>query len=142
MFIANCSGYEPIFSTKDLRFYIDEIENIDNGKITKQIVRNIRSYKLDNNKNKYSLKISSENKNVVTSKDPKGNALTYRVTIVVKIDVFEDNQNLILNTINIKKGFTYNYQINQFELNQYKESIIENLIVKISEEIILELQLL
>ena len=93
MFIANCSGYEPIFSTKDLRFYINEIENIDNGKITKQIVRNIRSYKLDNNKNKYSLKISSENKNVVTSKDSKGNALTYRVTIVVKIDVFEDNQN-------------------------------------------------
>ena len=44
--------------------------------------------------------------------------------------------------MNIKKDFTYNYQVNQFDLNQYRDDIIENLTSKISEEIILKLQLL
>ena len=142
LFVANCSGYEPVFSNKNLGFSINEIKNIDNGKITKQIIRNIRSYKLKDNKNKYSLKISTKNKNEVTSRDSKGDPLTFRVTIAFKIDVFGDDQTLPLNTINIKKNFTYNYQINQFVLNQYKKNIIENLIIKVTEEIILELQLM
>ena len=90
MFIANCSGYEPIFSTKDLRFYIDEIENIDNGKITKQIVRNIRSYKLDNNKNKYSLKISNVIRNTEKGTSPSikagGNYLNSRYAKIEAIE--------------------------------------------------------
>jgi len=142
LLVANCSGYEPVFLTKNLEFSISEIKNIDNEKITKQIIKNIRSYKLKDNKNKFSLQVSTQNKNEVTSRDSKGDALTFRVTIAFKIDVFGDDQAVLLNTINIKKNFAYNYQINQFLLNQYKKNIIENLIIKVAEEIILELQLM
>ena len=62
LFIFSCSGYEPIFSTKDMNFNIDKIENIDNGKTTKEIIRSIRSYKLNNSKKNYSLKINSTKK--------------------------------------------------------------------------------
>ena len=142
LFVASCSGYESIFSSKNLGFYIKEIVNADNERITKQIIKNINSYKLKENKNKYSLEISTKNKKEVISRDSKGDALTYRVTIATKIDVFGDDQTLLLNTINIKKSFTYNYQTNQFALNQYKKDIIKNLIIKVTEEIILELQLM
>ena len=142
LFIFSCSGYEPIFSTKDMDFNIDRIENIDSGSTTKEIIRNIRSYKLDANKKNYSLKISSIKKNKVTSRDSKGDPLTYRITIDVKVDIFSDDQDFLLNTINVLKEFTYNYQVNQFALGQYRQNIIKNLIVRISEEIILELQLM
>ena len=142
LFIFSCSGYEPIFSTKDMSFNIDRIENMDSGSTTKEIIRNIRSYKLDDNKKNYSLKISSIKKNKVTSRDSKGDPLTYRITIDVKVDIFSDDQDFLLNTINVLKEFTYNYQVNQFALGQYRQNIIKNLIVRISEEIILELQLM
>ena len=142
LFIFSCSGYEPIFSTKDMNFNIDKIENIDNGKTTKEIIRSIRSYKLNNSKKNYSLKINSTKKNKITSRDSKGDPLTYRITIEVNVDVLKDDQILLLNTIKIKKEFIYNYQKNQFVLGQYKKDIIQNLINKVSEEIILKLQLI
>ena len=142
LFIFSCSGYKPIFSTKDMNFNINRIENINSNNTTNHIIRSIRSYKLDNSKKSYSLKINSTNKNEITSRDSKGDPQTYRIIIDVTVDVFEDDQNLFLNTINITKEFTYSYQINQFNLSQYKKNIIENLIVKISEEIILKLQLM
>tara|TARA_B100000780_G_C20997237_1_gene398928 strand:- start:137 stop:598 length:462 start_codon:yes stop_codon:yes gene_type:complete len=138
-----CSGYEPIFSKKDLNFYISDIENINNNKTTIQIIRNIRSFKLnDNSKKNYFLKINSKENEEVTSRDSKGDPLTYRITINTKVIVFRDGSNVLYNTINITKDFSYNYQVNQFELGQYKKDIVENLIVKISEEILLELQLM
>tara|TARA_B100000768_G_scaffold176059_1_gene188292 strand:- start:338 stop:796 length:459 start_codon:yes stop_codon:yes gene_type:complete len=142
LFIFSCSGYKPIFSTKDMNFNINRIENINSNNTTNRIIRSIRSYKLDNSKKNYSLKINSTNKNEITSRDSKGDPQTYRIIIDVTVDVFEDDQNLFLNTINITKEFTYSYQINQFNLSQYKKNIIENLIFKISEEIILKLQLM
>ena len=142
LFIFSCSGYEPIFSTKDIDFNINKIENIDNEDTTNQIIRSIRSYKLDNNKKSYSLKINSTKSNKITSRDSKGEPLTYRIIITVKVDVFRDNQNLLLNTINIQKEFIYNYQVNQFELGQYKKDIVNNLIAKISDEIIIKLHLI
>ena len=102
LIIFGCAGFEPIFSTKDLTFYIDEIENIKNNKNTKQIVRNILSYKLNNaTKNNYSLKINSETRNEVTSRDSKGDPLTYRVIISTGVKVFKGNSNNLFNNINI-----------------------------------------
>ncbi|MDA7714508.1 hypothetical protein N8824_04325 [Candidatus Pelagibacter sp.] len=139
----SCAGYEPIFSTKDLGFYISKIKNIDNNKTTKKIIRNIRSYKLDDTNNKnYSLNIISEINDEVTSRDSKGDPLTYRVIIKAEVKVFKGESNLLLDTMVTTKDFIYNYQTNQFELGQYKKDIIGNLIVKIAEEIILELQLI
>lgn len=143
LIIFSCAGFEPIFSTKDLAFYINKIENTDSNKNTKKIIREIRSYKLNNTNEKiYSLKIKSKIKNNVTSRDSKGDPLTYRVTISAGVQVFKESSNDLFDNINIIKDFTYNYQLNQFELGQYKKDIINNLIVKIAEEIILELQLM
>ena len=50
LFVFGCAGYEPIFLTKDLNFYINKIENIGDEEITKKIIRNIGSYKLEQNK--------------------------------------------------------------------------------------------
>ena len=123
-------------------FLILDFDLSDDEEITKKIIRNIDSYKLEQKKINYYLEVSSKNTNEITSKDSKGDPQTYRITIEVKIDVFKEGQVSLFNTINIKKDFTYNYQVNQFDLSQYKKDIIQNLTSKISEEIILKLQLM
>ncbi len=136
-----CAGYEPLFSTKNLSFYISDIENINGDNVTKDISRNLNNRKLktDDKKN-YKLKISSNRNNNITSRDTKGVALTYEMVVNVEVKVFNNNSEFPLNTLNFNKNFNYNNQLNKFNLSEYKKGILKNIINKISQEIIIKLQ--
>jgi len=141
--LFNCVGYEPLFSTKKLSYYIVSIENVNNDSITKKI-----SKKLDNNKIKkinkkgYMLEISSIKNNVVTSRNSKGQVSTYEMTLDVNVKVFDNNTNLLIDILKFNKTFNYNNRVNKFNLNQYKKDILKGMINKISEDITIKLQLL
>ena len=139
--IVSCSGYEPLFSTKNLSFYIEDIQNVKNDEITRKISKNLSYNKLKaNNKKNYVLKISSEKQNYITSKDSIGEAVTFEMVLNVKVDVFFNDDKKPLNSLMFKHKFNYNNQKNKFNLKQYKTSIEDNLINKISKEIIIKLQ--
>ena len=139
--IFGCTGYEPLFSTKNLSFYIEDIKNVNDDIITKKISRNI-----DNNKSKsddkivYLLEIETDINNNISSKDSKGNPLTYNMVLDVKVKVFSRNTELLINTLRFNKSFSYNNQTNKFNLDEYKKTIIENITNKISQEILISLQ--
>tara|TARA_B100000795_G_scaffold93861_1_gene68712 strand:+ start:184 stop:645 length:462 start_codon:yes stop_codon:yes gene_type:complete len=139
--IFGCAGYEPLFSTKNLSFYIEDIKNVNDDIITKKISRNI-----DNNKSKsddkivYLLEIETDINNNISSKDSKGNPLTYNMVLDVKVKVFSRNTELLINTLRFNKSFSYNNQTNKFNLDEYKKTIIENITNKISQEILISLQ--
>ena len=103
---------------KDISYLFLFLNNIQNNIIT--INQNFININLNNALQKINLSLS----------------------LIENNDKQQLKQNLLLNTINLTKEFTYNYQINQFELGQYKIEIIKNLVAKISKQIILELQLL
>ena len=139
--IFGCAGYEPLFSTKNLSFYIEDIKNVNNDIITKKISRNLNSNKLKNdNKTIYLLEIESNINNSISSKDSKGNPLTYNMILNVKVKVFNRNTELLINTLRFNKNFSYNNQTNKFNLNEYKKTIIESITNKISQEILINLQ--
>ena len=136
-----CAGYEPLFSTKNLSFYISDIENINGDNVTKDISRNLNNRKLKtDDKTNYKLKISSNRNNNITSRDTKGVALTYEMVVNVEVKVFNNNSEFPLNTLNFNKNFNYNNQLNKFNLSEYKKGILKNIINKISQEIIIKLQ--
>ena len=60
--------------------------------------------------------------------------------INVSIAVIYDQK--LIKKINLQESFNYSNSKNKFNLNQYKKEIEENLISKISEELILRLQIL
>ena len=130
-----------MFSTKNLSFYIEDIKNVNDDIITKKISRNI-----DNNKSKsddkivYLLEIETDINNNISSKDSKGNPLTYNMVLDVKVKVFSRNTELLINTLRFNKSFSYNNQTNKFNLDEYKKTIIENITNKISQEILISLQ--
>ena len=139
--IFGCAGYEPLFSTKNLSFYIEDIKNINNDVITKKISKNINNNKLKGeNKIVYLLEIESDIINNIASKDSKGNPLTYNIILDVKVKVFKRNTELPINILKFDKSINYNNQANKFDLNEYKKTIIENITNKISQEILISLQ--
>jgi len=139
--IFGCAGYEPLFSTKNLSFYIEDIKNINNDVITKKISKNINNNKLKGeNKIVYLLEIESNIINNIASKDSKGNPLTYDIILDVKVKVFKRNTELPINILKFDKSINYNNQANKFDLNEYKKTIIENITNKISQEILISLQ--
>ena len=141
--LFNCVGYEPLFSTKKLSYYIVSIENVNNDSITKKISKNLDNNKIKKiNKKGYMLEISSIKNNVVTSRNSKGQVSTYEMTLGVNVKVFDNNTNLLIDKLRFNKKFSYNNQVNKFNLNQYKKNIMKGMINKISEDITIKLQLL
>jgi len=139
----SCAGYEPILSSKNLSFYIGEIININNDRITKSVSKNLNNNKLKiNNKQKYILKITSNKEDVITSKDSNGNALTFEIIITVNVDVFVDDSDKSISTLKFNKTFSYNNQKNNLNMSRYKKTIEENIINKISQDLVVELQAL
>ena len=139
--IFGCAGYEPLFSTKDLPFYIEEIKNVNRDIVTKKISKNINNNQLkNNNKIIYLLEIESTIDNNISSKDSKGNPLSYNMVLKVKVKVINKNDELLINTLRFKKSFGYKNQTNKYDLNEYKKTIVENMANKISQEILISLQ--
>ena len=139
----SCAGYAPIFSTENSSFYIGKIINTNDDKITKKLSRNLNNKKLkDDSKKNYTLKISSDKKTVVVSRDPSGKALTYEIIISVVVNVFYNNEDKPVNTLKFSSNFSYNNQKNKFNLDQYRRTIEENMIDKISQDIVVKLQTL
>jgi outer membrane lipopolysaccharide assembly protein LptE/RlpB len=140
-FTFGCSGYQPIFSSKDSTFYIEGLESLNNDKIAYQINSRLSGYKIkDVNKKNYNLKISSKKNIEVISRDSKGNSQLYKMIIKVSVTVISDQK--IIKKMDLNESFNYSNNENKFSLNQYKKEIEENLISKISEELILRLQIL
>ena len=138
-FIIGCSGYQPLLSTNNLKFYVNDVENIVNNKITKNLIKKIKHLRLKNEKKReFNLKINSKKKLVIASKDAKGDPLIYKMIITTNLDVYENDEKI--GKIYLKENFSFKNNSDNFNLSQYKMNIEENLINKTSEELVLKLQ--
>ena len=140
--IYGCAGYEPLFSTKELSYYVIDIKNVNKNNLTEKISKRLKNYtsKGNNNKKGYKLEISSNMSNIISSKDGKGNVSSYKMIVNVNVKVFNQDSDLLISTLNFNKDFVYNNQENKSNLDKYKKDIQENIINKISQDIIIKLQ--
>ena len=139
LFLTNCSGYKPIFSTKDVNFFIDKIIITDNDKISYKIKKKLKPYSSENtNKIKINLNINSSKEVKIIAKDNKGDALMFNLIINSSIEILSND--IIEKKYKFVEKFTFKNQANKFELEQYKRSLEEELIDKIFEKLILNLR--
>ena len=135
LLLASC-GYQPIFSSKTSNFLIEEIIYNENDKISLKIRNNLTF--LSNTENYIRvirLKLSSEKKIDISSKDSKGDPLVYKMTISTNIEIYSNSE--LTKQKNIIKNFSYKNTENKFDLKQYEKTIENNLIETIKEDIIL-----
>ena len=139
--LFGCAGFEPLFSSKNISYYIIEIENINKNDVTKKISKKLSVYKKNTNSEKgYLLKLSADTRNIIVSKDTKGQVSSYKMIVDVNLEVLSNDSTLPISVIKLTKYFIYQDQKNKFEQKQYKKDILENLIDKISQEIVIKLQ--
>ena len=133
-FIVSC-GYQPIFSEKKVNFEIKNLIYDKNNKVDLEINKNLKKYKNLKNKNKIlDLEISSKINKITTSLDDRGDPKSYRLEIEVKTIVKKNNK--LLDEKEFNKSQNYNNNTNKFDLKKYENLIKENMVDKITEEII------
>jgi len=135
IFMQSC-GYQPIYLSKnnlDLKF--TEVQLEGDVRISNQIVKILSIKEEESTSEQKKILIESLYNINETSKNSKGQVETYETIINVKITITENNKIKKAKEFNIDT--TYNNKNNKFELSQLQTEIKNNLIIKISEEIIL-----
>tara|TARA_B100000768_G_C11151495_1_gene320505 strand:+ start:308 stop:769 length:462 start_codon:yes stop_codon:yes gene_type:complete len=133
-FLMSSCGYQPIFLKKDINLNVLSIKKIGNQKINTTIIKNIEILNNSNKSGKkINVEISSQDSNETISKDKKGVATKFLMSLNINIKIY-DQENL-LKEKSFNKEFVYNNSENKFDLNQYKKQIQSNLLNKIIEEI-------
>ena len=137
IFLSNCAGYKPIFTSDQTNFYIEKVEISDDNKLVRKLVKNLKPYSIDNGKQSITLKLDLNKQENVIMKDAKGDPASYEIKIKLNVNVITKDGN---NKLNFEENFTFNNQSNKFELNQYKKNTETNLINKIFENLMLKLR--
>ena len=131
--ISGC-GYQAIYGTKDINLRVEEIKLTGSNDLNKIINKYFNYYK--NNKN-YSkiidVHVDSSLKKQISSKDRKGNVKTFKLSVSIKLDILENEK--IIKTKVFNKTSNYKSLDNKFDLNQYEENLIDNLVHDIWQDI-------
>ena len=131
LFLLNC-GYKPIYSTKNLNFAVGNIEK-NNTPLNNKFVKSINSLKNREADKKIDIKIESDKKIKIKSKDSKGNTLVFELEIYLKFTTFNiDNETEKL----LLRKITFNNSDDKFKLKQYENELEDILINEIVEDLI------
>ena len=142
IFINGCTGYEPIFSSKNLQFKIAnfsiEGDKILGNKIYSKLYSISKSTKNDQNVRNIDLLINISKDKSVTSKDSAGKILEYKITLNTEVQVTDSITNdKILNEIFIS-SINYKVQSQYSDTVNLENTSIENLINKIYQELLIK----
>ena len=138
LFLNGCN-YQPIYSSKNVKFSIGEFQSFGDIKINKLLIKKLEIYKNGNlDTTKYNLNITSEVNKIISAKDRKGNPTTFALQIAFKIEIENSLGEKKLTVF--EETTSYENNDNKFELKKYENSIKRNMIESINENIILYLQ--
>ena len=131
--ITSCS-YNPIYSQKNNKFTITELNLVGDKNVNSIIKRKINVNKKDSNSKKYIVSLNTIKEKRIVSKDEKGDPLKFEI-LIETIYKINDEEKLVTEK-SVKKTNIYNNLSDKFKLEQSEKIIIENLSEKIAENII------
>ena len=134
--LSNCE-YKPIFSQDKQNFYLNVTE-LNKNRSNKVIENRLNNYgEKISALYFYELKIkTSENKSIV-SKNTQGDPSTLRLTLILDLQVLEDNKLILRKTYN--ERFDYQNLSKKFELSNYENQIRNDSYNKIISKILIDL---
>ena len=139
LFVLSC-GYTPIYQTdQKLNIKIDTISLLGDKNISRKIFKNLEKYRDSETNNIFDLFINSTKREDVVTKDKKGNATSYKLTLEVDINLTNNSNNTNFKR-KFSKDMSFNSKNNKFELDQYRLSLEKNMISQILQDINLYLR--
>ena len=140
LLILTSCGYQPLYKTdqKIKNLNISEVIYSGDQKINDVIYQKLPIVLVKNDESLNKLSLESKKEIKITSKNSKGQALSYRTIINVKILVLNNNGDILDQKI-VQKNFSYNADENKFKFKEYQDKIEKNLIDTIIEDVIIHL---
>jgi len=140
IFLISACGYEPIYLNKNNDLTTFSKITLDGDKeINRKILNslNIKQDTLIDSGNE--LIVKSSFKIEETAKNTKGKVVSYRSSASVQFEITKNKK--VLKDKIFYQDFTYGNRDNKFDLVEYQKTIKNNIINKITEEIILYINL-
>ena len=134
LLLTNC-GFKSIYSFKNSNFEIVDILNKNENKNSFSIEKMVMSLSNKDAERKIKLEMDYKEAIVTVLKDSKGDPSKKKISLSINLIVKNDKNNILV-TKNFNEEFNYNVQSDKFNMNQYEDSIINNLNTKISNDII------
>ena len=127
LLLSSC-GYEAIYSQKkniNNNFSINELNLIGDRDINLKIKQKLNNYTLIEKDKNFKLKVSSTSKKTIVAKNISGDSTIFKVTIIIDVEIImKDNYT---NNMQIVENFTYNNNLDKFDLKKYEREIKRNL---------------
>jgi hypothetical protein len=136
LFIITSCGYQSLYKIDEQKeqIKISDVEIIGNKKIGKKIYSILPVIINKNNESLNKLILNSKKDVNETSKNSKGQVISYRTSISVQLS-FLDNKNNLIKEKNFVREFLYNTKTNKFKFKEYQVEVENNLIDRIKEDI-------
>jgi len=138
--LLNACGFQPIYNSNNIeQFSLKILSTEGDREINNFISRNLRIYTNDLYEKNYSLKINSNYKKNILTKNKQGKATDYQLTISTNFEISSEKNN---STIEIIKNFNIKNLEDSFQEKEYERSIKQNLVNIITSELINKISLM
>lgn len=139
LFISGC-GYQPLYvDITNEKLIFQKINLEGNKKINRKIISALNISKSSNEANFEELFLDSKKSTIVTSKNSKGEVISYKMSIESNLVI--KNKDGKKRSKSFKVDFSYNTRENKFDLAEYETQIQNNLIKQIIENMIIYINL-
>ena len=133
IFLTSC-GYKVLNNINNTNFEIVEIDSKGNDKINNKLEKFFSRFKdTENSTRLFNIQLNSILIKKVTSKNNAGEDVSFSMKINVKLDIIENNQSIKSSTF--EKKINYNNLDSKFELKQYENVLVNDLVDEIIVEI-------
>lgn len=138
IFLQHC-GYSPIYSNVDnFKFNFNIIEIQGNENMNNIVSSQIKKYSNNSGAKNYDLKIQTQYKKDILTKNKKGEATNFTIKTKIEFKIVNTNKNQIFSFEEEIKSSAID---NQYELEKYENSIQNNFIKSKIDELILNLSI-
>ena len=140
IFLLYSCGYQPLYSNKNSnKFTFKEIELLGDKDINQNLISST-FLKQDKQNFIYDKLVLKNNKEIIeTSKNSKGQPESYRMIIDLEVTLINEGKTIKKKIFS--EEFSYKNSDNKFDLYEYEISVQNSLINKITEELIIYLNL-
>ena len=136
LFLYSC-GYSSIYKNQTSQnFKINIIEKKGNSEMNNLIKNEIKLYSVKNTKNIYNLKIDTDYKKEILTKDSAGVITDYKLSVT---SVFRVDLKGMTKVIELKETINIKNQSDSFEQNTYEKNIKRSFASSIREKLISEI---
>ena len=142
-FLNGCAGYEPIFSSKNVQFIIEDFTIEGDTTLSKKIFSKLNNLSKSNKNTQeaksITININSSKNKTGTNKSSSGKILEYRIVLKISVKIHDYLTNAMILNQTFTSSTSYKVQDQYFETVQLENTSVENLINNIYQELLITL---